>query len=248
VSFLSLDLLVFLTGTLVAGFVVGVTGFAFALVAAAFWFHVLTPAETVTLIIGYALLVQGFAVWKLRAALLPSRLWPFVVGSALGIPLGIALLSWLPADQIRVGVGLLLVLFSAYSLWRPAVPTLTWAGKAADGVIGIVNGALGSSTGLAGIVLVVWSGLRGWNGVEQRAVFQPIAVATFLMCLVAFGGTGTLSPEVGRLFLIGLPALIVGTTAGWASYGKLDESQFRKIVLALLLVSGIALIASVTAN
>ena len=48
--------------------VAGVTGFAFALIAAAVWLHVLTPLQTATLTIGYGLIVQGYGVWKLRHA------------------------------------------------------------------------------------------------------------------------------------------------------------------------------------
>jgi hypothetical protein len=44
-----------------------------------------------------------------------------------------------------------------------------------------------------------------------------------------------------RLFLIGLPALLAGTWLGLKLYGRLDEAAFRKVVLIVLLVSGIAL-------
>jgi uncharacterized membrane protein YfcA len=62
------------------------------------------------------------------------------------------------------------------------------------------------------------------------------------MCLVAFGGTGLISGEVVRLFVLGLPALLLGTIAGWVLYGRLDEAIFRKVVLWLLLASGISLL------
>jgi uncharacterized membrane protein YfcA len=42
--------------------------------------------------------------------------------------------------------------------------------------------------------------------------------------------------------LLGLPALAAGCWLGWRLYGKLDEVQFRKVVLILLLVSGTILI------
>ena len=45
-----------------------------------------------------------------------------------------------------------------------------------------------------------------------------------------------------KLFLIGLPALFAGTWLGMKLFGRLDEATFRKIVLALLLVSGALLI------
>ena len=43
--------------------------------------------------------------------------------------------------------------------------------------------------------------------------------------------------------LIGLPALLAGSWLGLRLYGKLDEAAFRKVVLALLLMSGLALVA-----
>jgi uncharacterized membrane protein YfcA len=118
------------------------------------------------------------------------------------------------------------------------------AGRGADALIGILNGVIGGSTGLAGIVTVIWTSMRGWSRDEQRAVFQPTGVASFLMILLAFGGIGILTLDTMRLFLIGLPALAIGTWLGWALYGKLDEGTFRKIVLILLLVSGVTLVAS----
>jgi uncharacterized membrane protein YfcA len=118
------------------------------------------------------------------------------------------------------------------------------AGGIADGGVGVLNGVLGGSTGLAGVLPMMWSGLRGWSRDEQRAVFQPTGVATFLMSILVFGGVGFVTPDTIKLFLIGLPVLIVGTLLGWACYGKLNEASFRKIVLSLLLVSGIMLLTT----
>jgi uncharacterized membrane protein YfcA len=103
---------------------------------------------------------------------------------------------------------------------------------------------IGGATGLAGIVTVIWTGMRGWSRDEQRAVFQPTGVASFLMIIAAFGGIGLITFDTVRLFLLGLPALLVGTWLGWMLYGKLDEGAFRKVVLVLLLVSGVTLVAS----
>jgi uncharacterized protein len=44
-----------------------------------------------------------------------------------------------------------------------------------------------------------------------------------------------------RLFVFGLPVLLAGTWLGIRLYGRIDEAMFRKVVLALLLVSGAAL-------
>ena len=243
-NLLSLEMALFLCGTLTAAFVTGLSGFAFGMVAAAVWVYILPPPQASALIAAYALLVQGYAVWKLRHLLNLHRLMPFILGSALGIPVGIAALRWASPIHFRIGVGLLLMLFSLYNLARPKLPEMKGAGRGADVAVGFLNGVIGGSTGLAGIVTVIWTSMRGWSRDEQRAVFQPTGVASFLMIILAFGGIGIITLDTVRLFLIGLPILAIGTWLGWALYGKLDEAAFRRIVLVLLLISGATLVAS----
>ena len=193
----------------------------------------------------YGLLVQGYAVWKLRHSIDVRRLTPLLAGSVVGVPLGIIVLRWVPPATLRAAIGLLLIVFSLYNLLRPALPSAKDAGRLADAGAGFLNGLVGGSTGLAGIVVVIWSSLRGWSRDEQRAAFQPTGVATFFITLIGLGGIGAINTQSIRLFAIGLPSLALGTWAGWKLYGKLDDRKFRIAVLVLLLLSGIALVMMV---
>ena len=239
-----LDVTVFLLGAFAAAFVTGLAGFAFGMVAASIWLFALAPAQTTTLIVAYALLVQGYATWRLRDAIDYKRLLPFVIGSAIGIPIGVFILEFVRPAYIRVSVGVLLIAFSLYNLTRPKFPETKGLRRVGDAGVGILNGMLGASTGLGGILPVIWTTLRGWTRDEQQGVHQPTAFATFVMSLVALGGAGLVTPATTRLFLMGLPALVIGTLAGWVLYGKLDEATFRKVVLVLLLVSGLAIVGT----
>ena len=127
--------------------------------------------EAAPLIVAFALIVQGISVWKLRQAVKLRRIWPFVLGSAIGVPLGAELLRWAPATEMRVAVGALLIAFSLYSWFRRQSAAAARVGAVGDGAIGILNGVIGGATGLAGIAAVVWCNLRGWPPAEQRAVF-----------------------------------------------------------------------------
>src|SRR3977135_1031026 len=240
------DLVIFLLGTFSAPFVTGLAGFAFGMVAAGIWLFALTPVQTTTLIVAYALLVQGYSSWRLRRSILPSRRWPFIAGSPVGMPAGIAVLELASAVRLRTAVGVLLIAFSLYNLLRPKMPDLKNIGRTADAGIGFLNGVLGGATGLGGILPTLWCVLRGWRRDEHRAVSQPTAVATFALSLLAFGGMGLVTPDTTRLFLTGLPALFAGTLLGWSLYGKLDEAAFRKVVLVLLLVSGLGIVLTCT--
>jgi uncharacterized membrane protein YfcA len=124
------------------------------------------------------------------------------------------------------------------------MPDVKRAGRAGDASVGLLNGVLGGSTGLGGILPTLWGVLRGWPRDEHRAVSQPTAAATFLMSILTFGGAGFVTPGTARLFLIGLPVLAAGTLLGWACYGRLNEVSFRKVVLSLLLISGCMLLAT----
>jgi len=237
----ALDLILFVAATFAASFVAGLAGFAFGIVAAAVWLHFLAPAQTAALIVAFGLIVQGWAVWKLRKAIKLARLVPFLIGGALGVPIGGEMLRWASPASLRLGVGALVVIFSLYSLFRPKLASATEAGKLGDGAVGVVNGVIGGATGLAGIIATVWCSLRGWPAPEQRAVFQPVAVSVFLMTVLWMGGTGMIDRNTIGLFLIGLPALAVGTWAGLSLFGRLNDTWFRRILLILLL-SGISLL------
>src|SRR5712691_8749952 len=182
-----INVAIYVTATFAAALVTGVAGFAFGLVAAGVWLHILTPMQTATLIIAFGLVVQGISVWKLRHALDWSRLWPFLLGAAFGVPLGVAILRWADPRQVQVGVGAFLVLYSTYSLARPTLAPVRGGGLPLDAGVGVLNGVLGGLTGLAGIVVVIWSALRGWPKDVQRAVFQPVGVATFAMTALWLG-------------------------------------------------------------
>ena len=241
-GFTTLDLALFAAGAFAAAFVTGLAGFAFGIVAAAVWLHFLPPAQATALIVAFGLIVQGVSVWKLRGAIKWPRLVPFLIGGVIGVPIGAELLRWTAPGSLRIAVGAILVLFSLYSLFRPSLASMARAGVVADSAVGVVNGIVGGATGLAGIAAVIWCSLRGWPPAEQRAVFQPSGVAIFAMTALWLGGTGMIGADTLALFLIGLPALALGTWAGLKLFGKLDDQAFRRVVLVLLLISGASLV------
>jgi len=238
----SLELPLFLVATFAGALVAGLSGFAFGLVAASIWLYILTPLQTATLIVAFGLIVQSYSVWNLRRSLDWKKLAPFILGAALGVPVGVGILTWANPAHVRIGVGAFLVLYSLYALFRPAIAPVEAGGAAADADVGFLNGMLGGITGLAGILVTIWCGLRGWPKDVQRTVFQPVAVATFLMSALWIGARGAITADTIKLFLIGLPALLAGTWLGLRLFGRLNEAAFRKLVLVLVLASGVVLV------
>ncbi len=107
-------LAVFLFGTFLGGLTSGIAGFAMGLVVSGIWLHVLTPLQTATLIVGFGLVTQGYAIWKLRGALDWWAVMPFILGGAFGVPVGTMIVAVIDPAATRSIVGGLLI---AYSIW-----------------------------------------------------------------------------------------------------------------------------------
>jgi uncharacterized membrane protein YfcA len=232
---------IFLLSTFVGGVTTGLAGFAMGLVVSGVWLHIITPIQTAILIVGYGLWTQSYGIWKLRHALSWRKLAPFIIGGAIGVPIGSMLLTYVNPAYLRTGVGLLLVLYSAYGLARPAFEPVHSAAPADVG-IGFLNGLLGGLTGLTGIIVAIWCQLRGWPKDVQRTVFQPVNLAAMVMSTVSLSIAGAVTAETVKLYLLGLPLLLAGLWSGFKLYEKLDDAAFRKVMLLLLLVSGLALV------
>ncbi len=236
-----LTLALFLFSVFFGGIVSGLAGFAMGLVVSGIWLHILTPAQTAALIVGYGLLVQTYSIWKLRHALNWRTVAPFIAGGVIGVPLGAALLTFTNPDYLRTAVGVLLVAYSSFFLLRPTVHTIRTDIRADFG-IGIINGILGGMTGLAGPIITIWCQLRGWRKDEQRAIFQPVILAAFILTATSLTVNGTITIALLKIYAMGLPLLAAGVWVGLKLYGHLDEMAFRKVILYLLLLSGVVLI------
>jgi len=235
------SLALFLISTFVGGLTSGLAGFAMGLVVSGVWLHILTPLQTVALIAAYGVVTQSYATWKLRHALSWRSVAPFVVTSALGIPVGTFLLTYVDPAWLRVGVGVLLLVYSIYGLARPHVRPVE-AGLPADLGVGFANGLLGGLTGLSGVIITVWCQMRIAAKDAQRTIFQPVNFAAMSVNVVSLSVAGAFDGATVKLYLLGMVPLCAGLWSGLKLYGKLDDAAFRKVILLLLLASGLVLI------
>ncbi|MBI3704415.1 MAG: sulfite exporter TauE/SafE family protein [Rhizobiales bacterium] len=231
----------YLFATFIGGLVSGLAGFALGLVVSGVWLHILTPLQAAFLMAGYGIFTQGYGIWKLRHALSWRKAAPFIVGSALGVPVGTMLLTVINPAYLRTGIGFLLVIYSVYGLAKPVIKPMQ-SGTPMNVGVGFLNGLLGGLTGLAGVIVAVWSQLQGWPKDQQRTITQPVLFAALAMSTLALVVAGGATVENAKLFALGLPVLLAGLWTGFWLYGRLDDAAFRKLILVLLLVSGVALI------
>ncbi len=236
------EFLIIPVGAFLAAFVVAAAGFGDALVLGAVWFHFLDPIEAVPLIVACGFVMQLQPLYKLRAVLIYTDLPPFVFAGVLGVPLGAWFLANTAPDPFRYGIGYFLITYGVFMLLRKQTNEMTWGGKSADAMIGFLGGVLGGFAGLSGVTPTLWVGLRGWVKARQRGVYQPFVFAMHGLSVAWLAWKGHVDAETGVRLLWCLPAIFIGGWAGLKVYHLLDEKRFRQFILALLLVSGAALV------
>ena len=234
-------ILLFLVAAFLGGLTSGLSGFAMGLVVSGVWLHIIRPEQNALLIVLCGLVTQGSGIWRVRHSIQWQKVLPFILGSAVGVAGGTALLAAVDQGIVRFTVGVLLLTYSIYSLAKPAISPLPGNGVAEVGV-GITNGLIGGLTGLGGIAVTIWCQLRGGPKDAQRAIFQPVMFATFAMSAVSLGVAGIYTLETLKLYAFALPALALGIWCGIRLYGKLDDAAFRRVILVLLFASGLSLV------
>jgi uncharacterized protein len=229
-------------GAIAGGLVQGLSGFAFGLVAMAFWAWAVPAQLAGPMVVFGSLLGQLLAVHTVRRSLALGLVAPFILGGAIGVPIGAALLPYVDQDTFKASVGALLTLWSPLMLLARELPRIGRGGRLADATAGLVGGAMGGLGGLTGPAPILWCTLRGWHPDIQRAVFQSFNISMHAMTITIYVALGLIHGETLRGFAIIAPALLIPTLIGARLYQGLGIDGFRRLVLLLLLFSGIMLL------
>ncbi len=237
-----LDLLMIVLGAFAAAFAVGAAGFGDGLVATAFWLPVLAPHEAVPLVVSLGMTIQIVVMWRLRGGLDFRHVKPFLIGGALGVPVGSFLLAYADPDLFRFTMGVFLTIYAGIFLSLRNIPTLSDGGRVLDGGIGGIGGLLGGLAGLSGFIPALWCAQRGWPPAEQRGVMQPYIMAMHGMALAWLAVGGMVTMKTAESYLWTLPGIALGCWLGLRFYGRLDAAKFRRAVLVMLMIAGVLLL------
>ncbi|MEO7727653.1 MAG: sulfite exporter TauE/SafE family protein [Burkholderiales bacterium] len=239
------DYVIVASGAFFAALVIGSAGFAFAIVVTGVWIYVLPPAAIVLLASICATLLHVASIWQFRSEIEYRRLWPFLAGSIIGVPLGVLALQHINAAIFRHLFGAFMIAYSTYMLTSPRLARVNIAGRqaqAADAAVGWVGGILGGLAMLHGTLPTLWCGLRGWDKRTSRLVYQPYIGFTAILVMVMTGlHTDVGTAQIGWYLLACLPALAAGYWLGIRIFDWISEERFRKFILWLILASGISL-------
>jgi uncharacterized membrane protein YfcA len=237
-----------------SGLMSGLSGFGFSAVGA-LCLLLIPPKIAVPLLMALSTANQLLSVGQLREDMPHSlkECWPkgpvpAILGGICGVPVGIWLLNHLPATQLMVTFGIILTVYSAYSILKPAGLKIEGYDGAASGIIvGALGGTLGGFTAFPGAAVVVWTGLRDLPKKMTRAIVQPYIL---VLQVVSLATNAYLHPSVfgarfWTLLLICMPVVLPGTLGGVLLYRRISDVNFKRVSFFLLGLSGLGLLAKV---
>lgn len=227
----------------VAALLKGLTGLGFstlALPVLAWW---LEPAAAISLLV-LPSLFSNMAVMRQAGDWHGAwqHHWPLYLATLPGLLAGVALLLTIPAAVGHQALGGVLVVYALWSFTRPEwicpARWREWLKAPVGFTTGAVNGLTGSQIMPVLPYLMALDLTR-----EQRVVALNLSFTlSSLVMLGLLGGAGQLSGSRLGLGLLALAPTALGVALGGRLRGRLQEAHYRRGVLGLLLVTGLALL------
>jgi uncharacterized membrane protein YfcA len=215
-----------------AAFTQGLSGFGSILLALPLLAIFLDIKTVIPLVALYGLSITFLLLVQLRKYLEWKKIYPLLVGAALGIPIGVLFLKKHNRDMIHWTLGIILLLYSMHSLFFKSSKSGIREGWAY--LFGFFGGCLGGALSATGPPVIVYTSLQSWSKDTIKVTLQGFFIVSGLMVVLAHAVSGVTTVIVLRFFGISLPVLIVGTYVGAYFYGKIGEQWYKKVMFILL--------------
>ena len=177
-----------------------------------------------------------------------SAKW-LIIFAIMGIPLGLLILIYGNEQYIKFGLGLLIILYSLYSLFGKGVIKLESDSKGWLFFCGFLSGIFGGAYGINGPPLVLYGNMRSWSAKHFRATLQAYFLIASFIGMFGYWYKGLWTITVTHYFLITLPVVIPTIFLGRYLNHKLkDDSFFKYIYYGLIGVGLILLLQFFTKN
>ena len=222
---------------LVSAIVQGATSFGFSLLALPLlgYFYdlkVIVPTLVIfSIVLNLIILIRIKLLPKIRPLLLLAF---FAICS---IPLGVKILIIVDEAILKKIVGILLITISI--LMFKGI-TIKLKHKNLSYILaGILSGVLNGAVSLSGPPIVVLLASDNKNKNEFRASLTFLFLLLNIVTIILFTKNGLFNNKEIINLINFLPVMIIGTFMGIYLGNKIDDQNFKKIVLALLMIMGV---------
>ena len=201
---------------------------------------VLAPAWTLLGIASSAAILGGERAHVDRRAFAFFLPWCLV-----GIGAGLYLFKVLEAAALARALGVLVLLYAAYTAWLIAQPQARdpLPAGAVRPAAGVLSGVVGTMFGaMASIFFAMYLNACALDKRAFRATISAMLLALSLIRLVAYAAVGELGAESLAVFAAALPIMGLGIYLGGRIHARMSEGLFKGLVCAILVVCAIPLL------
>ena len=228
---------------LIAGTVKGLVGLGLPTITLALLAAVIGLKDAIALTLIPAFVMNIWQSWAGGALVqILRRFWTWLVAICIGIWFGTSVLAAADSSVLTALLGVLLVIYSAYSL---ATPQIAPPGRREPWLTPLFGGVAGVMAGMTGALMVPGVLYIQALGMNRDMLVQTLGV-TFLVSTIALLGSfsqfGLLSRELVVTSSLALVPAVVGMALGQRLRKRLAEERFRPVFFAALLGFGIVIV------
>lgn len=225
---------------LAAGFLQGLTGFGFALIALPL-LDMLIPLKTIIpLVCLLALCISLTLSIQLRRNIHFRCIGLLFAATIPAVPVGVYVLKHIPSEYLAISLGVLMVSFTVYQfLVKPEPRSM---GKGWTVVAGFLSGILGGSIGAGGPPVIIYSAMQPWSKDQAKGTLAFYFLISGITVSSMHAASGLITQEVLHLFLVSLPSMAVGIFLGLFVYTRISDGGYRKLAFVLVFILGCMLL------
>ncbi|CAM4158679.1 sulfite exporter TauE/SafE family protein [Gillisia limnaea] len=220
-------------------FVQTLIGFAGSLIALPILLLAVKLPDAIAFISIFYLFSSAFMVYKEWHNINKDIILGLSITSLVGVILGIIVLTYSKPVILQTGLGIFILLYVAYVLIGKTEVVL---GRKTNWAFGVMGGFFSGVFSTGGPLYVI----SVKNSVKEAKPFRATMIGVLalvtLIRIPALSISGVLNLEHVKMSLIILPVFFLAQFLGTKIFPKINEVQFKKVLLFLLCLSGLALI------
>lgn len=228
---------------LVGGFVKGAIGMGLPVIVLASLALIMPLREAMAIFI-----IPGVVsnIWQAtRGPYLPGlirRLWPMLVSAIAAIIVGVSIIAGTRSEIMAAVLGVLLCLYSIYSLLAPRLPEPgrheRWLSPLAGAMGGFFFGTAGVFI-VPGLLYLETLRMKRDEFVQALGLTFVTISTTLALAMTSFS---LVTPELAVLSVMGLVPVFVGMWTGQRIRHRISEDFYRKLFFVALFATGIYMV------
>ncbi len=221
----------------IAALIQGIIGFGYAIVAMATLPLVINFREANLLVAFSIVLPVIWIFWNYRQHSNPRILAGAIIGSLIGLPLGMLIFTLVEIDLLVRGTGLAILLITIDGFFKrtPGVtegqqnPASLWGAFA-----GFCSGFLAGTTSIAGPPIVIYAVRQSWTQDQYKGFIFGFFILISISRAIGLSVMGLATSEVLLTTAVLIPIVILGMKLGTLLGPQINPVLFKRCLLSLL--------------